>query len=109
MGVRTVAGEAVEPEGADPRTEAELRAAWATAGELAAELHALVGERPSTVWTTGNAVRVSVRLRKPHGTRLAMSVLAVLARADRYGHRKGQGREQLWLEIGGVPTGGHEW
>ncbi|WP_033219537.1 hypothetical protein [Kitasatospora phosalacinea] len=100
---------AEEPKAAAPRTEEELRAARARAGELAGELQALLGDRPSTVWTAGGAVRVSVRLRGPHGTDLAMSVLAVLGRADRYGHRKGPGREQLWLEIGGVPTEDHEW
>ncbi|QKW24533.1 hypothetical protein HUT16_28465 [Kitasatospora sp. NA04385] len=86
-----------------------MRAARERAGVLAGELQALLGDRPSTVWTAGGAVRVSVRMRGPHGTDLAMSVLAILARADRYGHRKGLGREQLWLEIGGVPTEAHEW
>ncbi|BAJ26809.1 hypothetical protein KSE_09730 [Kitasatospora setae KM-6054] len=96
----------------DPLTDRELaaaRAARAKAGALAGELRTLMGERPSITWTGGGAVRVSVRVRDGRGWERAAAVLAVLARGDRFGHRKARGREYLWVEIGGAPVPDEEW
>ncbi|WP_111554330.1 hypothetical protein [Kitasatospora sp. SolWspMP-SS2h] len=87
----------------------ELRAARAKAGELAAELSTLLGERPSVTWTGGGAVRVAVRVRGTDDRESTTAVLAVLARGDRFGHRRSQGREYLWLEVGGAPTTDDDW
>ncbi|MFJ5234752.1 hypothetical protein ACIQBJ_33245 [Kitasatospora sp. NPDC088391] len=93
----------------DPRPDGELRAARAKAGELAGELKSLTDERPSITWTPGGAVRVSVRVRGAHSRALVTAVLRVLSLADRFGHRKTQGWEYLWLEVGGVPGNDEEW
>ncbi|MFJ1754052.1 hypothetical protein [Kitasatospora sp. NPDC088134] len=93
----------------EPPTDGELRALRAKAGELAEQLRVLTGERPSIIWTPGGAVRVSVRVRGVHNCALVTAVLGVLSRADRFGHRKTQGWEYLWLEVGGAPAADEDW
>ncbi|MGW4379974.1 hypothetical protein [Kitasatospora sp. NPDC004531] len=93
----------------DPLANDELRAARARAGELAAELAVLTRERPSITWTLGGAVRVSVRVRGAPDLGLTVGLLAVLSRADRFGHRKAEAWQHVWLEIGGTPTKDEDW
>nr|WNW36611.1 hypothetical protein RKE32_03100 [Streptomyces sp. Li-HN-5-13] len=70
------------------------------ARELAEELRQLTGERPSVTWGGGGAVRVSVRVRELREWDRAAAVLVVLARGDRYGHRRTERWQCVWTEVG---------
>ncbi|MEV7216993.1 hypothetical protein AB0O31_28365 [Kitasatospora cineracea] len=73
---------------------------WAWARELAEELQQLTGSRPTVTRGGGGSVRVSVRVRELREWDRSAAVLVVLARGNRYGHRRTERWQWVWTEVG---------